>query len=101
MEKKPRKRKSLNIEIDTKNVDVSIKRDLDGNTTVDVDTPKVDIHASKNSDEFVLDIEIDDQKEYEFVANGKYAHMPKGTVWKITGEILRLFLKKGIGRLKD
>lgn len=100
MEKKPRKRKTLNIEIDTKNVDVSIKRDTEGNTTVDVDTPRVDIHASKTAEGFNLDLEIDDKKEYEFVANGKYEHMPKGTIWRITGEMLRIFLGKGIGKLK-
>jgi hypothetical protein len=101
MEKKPRKRKALDIKIDTKHVDVHIKRDENGTTDVVLDTPIVDAHFHKDVDgKKSFEIEIDDDKEYEFVSNGTADHLPKGTIWKVTGEMLKLFLKNKYGKLK-
>ncbi len=97
--KPKRKRKRLNIDIDTKNVDIKIVRDENGTTNVDIDTPRIDVHATKTNDSFELDIEIDDQKEYEFESNGTAKDLPKGTIWRITGEMLRIFLKMKFGKL--
>ena len=98
-DKPKRKRKRLNIDIDTKNVDIKIVRDENGTTNVDIDTPRIDVHATKTDDSFELDIEIDDKKEYEFEANGTAPSLPKGTIWRITGETLRVFLKMKFGTL--
>ncbi len=100
MDKKPKKpKKPIDITIDTKNVDIEIKRDSEGYVKVDVDTKRVDVHFEKNQDNTSLDIEIDDSKEYEFESFGSKL-MPKGTIWKVTGEMLKIFLKRGIGKLK-
>ena len=100
MDKKPRKpKKPIDIKVDTKNVDIEIKRDEKGNVKVDVDTKRVDVHFEKNEDNTSLDIEIDDAKEYEFESFGNRV-MPKGTIWKVTGAVLKIFLQKKLGRIK-
>ena len=99
-EKPKRAKKPINVKIDTKNIDIEIKRDEDGDVQIDVDTKKVDAHFKKDDSGISFDIEIDDQKEYEFESFGTRT-MPKGTVWKVTGELLKIFLKRGIGKLKQ
>lgn len=94
-----RPKKPIDIKIDTKNVDVEIHRDSEGNVEIDVDTKKVDAHFTKDEGGLKLDIEIDDSKEYEFESFGN-KHMPKGTIWKISGELLKIFLKRKLGKLK-
>lgn len=49
MKKPGRPKKNLNINIDTKNVDVKITR-KDGVTDVKVDTPKVDVELHKDNE---------------------------------------------------
>jgi hypothetical protein len=44
--------------------------------------------------------ELNATEIYEFVANGTFHTLPKGSVWKITGEAAMIFLKKGYGKLK-
>jgi len=99
MDKKPKKRKPINVKIDTKNVDVALERDENGNVALDVDTKNVDIHASKSDDKIVIDVDINDRDEYTFESNGKSKHMPKGIIYKVTGEMLKLFLSRGLGKL--
>jgi hypothetical protein len=99
MEKKPRKRKPLNVKLDTKKVDVEITRDENGNVTVDVDTPKVDAHFTKDQTGVKLSVEVNDNEFYEFESNGKSLTLPKG-IWKITGEMVKIFVAKGLGNLK-
>jgi hypothetical protein len=100
MDNKPKKpKKPIDIKIDTKNVDIEIKRDEKGNVKVDVDTKRVDVHFEKNEDKTSLDVEIDDNQEYQFESFGT-KQMPKGTIWKVTGEMLKIFLKRGIGKRK-
>jgi hypothetical protein len=94
-----RTKKPIDISIDTKNVDVEFHRDSEGNVKIDVDTKKVDAHFTKDEGGLKLDIEIDDLKEYEFESFGN-KHMPKGTIWKISGELLKIFLKRKLGKLK-
>jgi hypothetical protein len=99
MEKKTRKKKDLNVNVDLGNTEISLKRDVSG-TKIDVDSRIVDVHLESDSDGIDLSIEIDDTKVYEFEANGISKHLPKGTLWKITGAMARHFLKKGFGKLK-
>jgi hypothetical protein len=94
-----RPKKPINISIDTKNVDIDFHRDSEGNVKIDVDTKKVDAHFTKDEGGLKLDIEIDDLKEYEFESFGN-KQMPKGTIWKISGELLKIFLKRKLGKLK-
>jgi hypothetical protein len=42
MEKKQRRKKPVNIKLDTKNVDIEFTRDDNGNVTLDVDTKRID-----------------------------------------------------------
>lgn len=99
MEKKPRKKKELKVKIDTKHIDVDFSRDADGKVELNIDTPTIDAHYTKD-EEGHKELRIVDGREYEFVSNGKSPHMPKGTIWKITGELLRNFIKKGLGKHK-
>ena len=46
--KTPKKKKDININIDTKNVDVKVTR-KNGTTEVKVDTPKVDVELHKDN----------------------------------------------------
>lgn len=70
------------------------------NVDVKIDTEHVDVNFTKDESGVSVDIEIDDQKEYEFESFGTRT-MPKGTIWKVTGELLKIFLKRGIGKLKQ
>lgn len=102
MEKKTTKKRPVKAKIDTKNVDVTIERNELGDTKVEIDTEKTDISVTKKSSGGVkVEIEIDDKLVYEFESNGKSKHMAKGQVFKVTGELVKLFLKRGFGRLKQ
>ena len=101
MEKKPRrKKKDLDIDLTLNNADVSIERNESG-TTIDVDSNVVDVHYEKKDGKVKIDIEIDDKIVYEFVSNGASKHMPKGAIFKVSGAMLKLFLQRGFGKLKD
>lgn len=58
MKKPGRPKKNLNINIDTKNVDVKITR-KDGVTDIKVDTPKVDVDFHKDDEDKSLKIDSD------------------------------------------
>jgi len=101
MEKKPRrKKKNLDIDLKVNNADVSIERTED-KTVIDVDSNLVDVHYEKQGDKVTIDIEIDDKKVYEFVSNGASKHMPKGAIFKVSGAMLKLFIQRKFGKLKD
>jgi len=95
-----KKVKDVNVSIDLPNVDVEITKNEDG-FTADLDSKRIDIHIEKTADKFTFEVEIDDKKEYEAVATGINPTMPKGTIWRVTGELLRIFIKKGIANLKN
>ena len=99
--RKERKKRNVNISVDTPNVDASFEKDSEGNMKLDIDSKRVDVSVEKTDEKLSIDIEIDDKKVYEFESNGKIARMPKGMVFKISGAILKLFLKKGFGKLKN
>lgn len=58
MKKPGRPKKNLNINIDTKKVDVKITR-KDGVTDIKVDTPKVDVELHKDNEGKTLKIDSD------------------------------------------
>lgn len=99
--KTPRKKKKqIDVSVDTPNIDATFQRDDEGNVKVDIDSKRVDIHVEKTEDKISIDVEIDDKAVYEFESNGKASRMPKGMIFKISGAMLKLFLKQGFGRLK-
>lgn len=100
MEKKQKRKKPVHIKLDTKNVDIELNRDENGNVTIDVDTPKVDAHVEKNDKETTIDIEVSDKDYYEFVSNGINPSMKRGGIWRVTGELLKILIKKGFGNIK-
>jgi len=73
MEKKPRKKKVLNVDLEIK----------------ETATPK----AKKV-------VEINPNETYEFIGNGNFRTLPKGSVWKINGKLAADFIAKGYGNLK-
>lgn len=99
-EKKKKRKKKVDITLDTKNVDVTFKREEDGDIEITLDTPKLDAKFTKNEEGFKLDVDINDNDFYEFESNGNSKHLPKGTVWRITGAMLKLFLQNKFGKLK-
>jgi len=69
MEKKPRKKKVLNLDLETKET-------------------------------VIKPVELDPSLIYEFIGNGNFRTLPKGSVWKINGELASKFILKGYGNLK-
>jgi predicted sugar kinase len=51
-----KKKKDLNIHIDTKNIDLDIVR-KDGKTTINYDSPNLDIQAEKTEDGLKVDVQ--------------------------------------------
>lgn len=87
--KTPKKKRDLDINIDTKNVDVKIKR-KDGVTDVKVDTPKVDVNFHKDSDS--KELKIDTENVDVQVTNGELkvdVNEQSGFVGKLIKLILR------------
>jgi len=99
MEKRTRKKKNIDVTLNVNNAELKVKRDIKG-TEIDLDTRIIDVHIDKTVDETKVQVEIDDKLIYEFVGNGESKHLPKGTIWKITGEMLKHFIKRGFGKLK-
>ena len=92
--------KNFKVSVDTENFDAEITKDETG-FKADIDTPRVDVHVEKKDNSFEISIDIDDKKHYECIGTGKDGKLPKGTIWKVTGEILKVFLKKGIAKIKE
>lgn len=74
MEKKPRKKKVANVELENK-----------------VETPQV---------ETVETVSLEPNKEYTFVSNGVFKGLPKGQVWKMLGSKAEILVNKGYGKIK-
>jgi hypothetical protein len=98
--RKSRKKKELDISIDTKKVDVDIERDAEGNVDIEIDAQKFDAKYTKTEDKVSLEVELEDGKSYLFEGNGKNRRLPKGAFWKLSGTIVKMFLKRGWGKLK-
>jgi hypothetical protein len=87
--KEPKKKKDININIDTKNVDIKVTR-KDGVTDVKVDTPKVDVQFNKDNDSKSL--KVDTEKVDVQVTNGEVkvdVNEQSGLVGKLIKLILR------------
>ena len=93
MKKPGRPKKNLNINIDTKNVDVKITR-KDGVTDIKVDTPKVDVDFHKDDEGKSLKIDSDkvdvsiDEGEVKVDVNEQ-----SGIVGKIAKFLVKRFKK--------
>ena len=99
MEKKTRKKKDIDVTLNVNNAELKVKRDIQG-IEIDLDTRIIDVHIDKTEGATKVEIEIDDKVIYEFVGNGESKHLPKGVLFKVTGEMLKHFLKRGFGKLK-
>jgi hypothetical protein len=85
----PKKKKDININIDTKNVDIKVTR-KNGTTEVKVDTPKVDVEFHKDNDSKSL--KIDTEKVDVQVTNGEVnvdVNEQSGFVGKLIKFLLR------------
>lgn len=98
--RKNKSKKVLDIDIDTKRVDIEIDRDADGNLDIEWDGKHIDGKYSNKGGKVSLEIEINDEESYLFEANGTNRKLPKGAIWKVTGAVIRGFLKRGWGKLK-
>ena len=93
MKKPGRPKKNLNINIDTKNVDIKITR-KDGVTDVKVDTPKIDVELHKDSEGKSL--KIDTEKVDVEINNGEVkvdVNEQSGLIGKIAKLLLKRFKK--------
>jgi hypothetical protein len=88
--KEPKKKKDININIDTKNVDVKITR-KDGVTDVKVDTDKVDVDFHKESDSKSLKIDTD--KVDVQVTNGE-VNVDVNEQSGLIGKLIKLILRR-------
>ena len=89
MKKPGRPKKNLNINIDTKNVDVKITR-KDGVTDIKVDTPKVDVELHKDKDN--KSIKLDSEKVDVEINNGEVkvdVNEQSGLIGKVVKFLLR------------
>jgi hypothetical protein len=89
MKKPGRPKKNLNINIDTKNIDVKITR-KDGVTDVKVDTPKIDVELHKDKDK--KSIKIDSEKVDVEIKNGEVkvdVNEQSGLIGKLVKFLLR------------
>jgi hypothetical protein len=77
MEKKPRKKKVANVELENK-----------------IETAEVQNEVT------IEQVSLEANKEYTFVSNGKFHTLPKGTVWKMLGSKAEILINKGYGKLK-
>ena len=98
--RKSKPKKALDISIDGKNVDLDIDRDQDGNVTIEVDAKKFDASFKKTADKISLEVEIEDGETYLFESNGSNRRLPKGAFWKLTGAVIKTFLRRGWGNIK-
>ena len=71
MEKKPRKKKVANVELENK-----------------IEVPAVEA------------VSLDPNKEYTFISNGTFPGLAKGQVWKMLGSKAEILVKKGYGKIK-
>lgn len=88
--KTPKKKKDININIDTKNVDIKVTR-KNGTTEVKVDTPKVDVEFNKNNDSKTL--KIDTEKVDVQVTNGE-VNVDVNEQSGIVGKLIKLLFKR-------
>jgi hypothetical protein len=88
--KTPKKKKDININIDTKNVDIKVTR-KDGTTEVKVDTPKVDVDFHKESDSKSL--KIDTEKVDVQVTNGE-VNVDVNEQSGLIGKLIKLILRR-------
>tara|TARA_R110000868_G_scaffold284981_4_gene545424 strand:+ start:721 stop:996 length:276 start_codon:yes stop_codon:yes gene_type:complete len=88
--KEPKKKKDININIDTKNVDIKVTR-KDGVTDVKVDTDKVDVdfHKESNSKE----LKIDTDKVDVQVTNGE-VNVDVNEQSGLIGKLIKLILRR-------
>ena len=78
---------------------MDIKRDADGNVDIIVDTEKVDAHYKKQGDKVSLDGGTFKMTKNIFLRETeRIGNCPKGAFWKITGAIIKTFLKRGWGK---
>jgi hypothetical protein len=71
MEKKPRKKKVANVELENK-----------------IEAPTVEV------------VSLDPKAEYTFISNGTFPGLGKGQVWKMLGSKAEILVKKGYGKIK-
>jgi len=67
---------------------------------VDIDAQKFDAKYTKEGDKVSIELEIEDDKSYLFESNGSNRKLPKGAFWKLTGAVIKTFLRRGWGKLK-
>lgn len=88
--KTPKKKKDININIDTKNVDVKVTR-KNGVTDVKVDTDKVDVDFHKESDS--KEFKIDTDKVDVQVNNGE-VNVDVNEQSGLIGKLIKLILRR-------
>jgi hypothetical protein len=76
MEKKPRKKKVANVELENK-----------------VEAPQSETPQSEV-------VSLDPNAEYTFISNGTFSGLGKGQVWKMLGLKAEILVKKGYGKIK-
>ena len=90
MKKPGRPKKNLNINIDTKKVDVKITR-KDGVTDIKVDTPKIDVELNKDNQGKSLKIDSD---KVDVTINKDEVKIDVNEQSGLIGKIAKILLKR-------
>ena len=98
--RKSKPKKELDISIDGKKVDIDIDRESNGDLEVNIDAQKFDAKDTRKGDKVSIEVDLDDDQTYLFESNGTNRRLPKGALWKLTGAVIKTFLKRGWGKLK-
>jgi len=98
--RKSKPKKELDISIDGKKVDIDIDRETNGDLEVNIDAQKFDAKYTRKGDKVSIEVDLDDDQTYLFESNGTNRRLPKGAFWKLTGAVIKTFLKRGWGKLK-
>ena len=98
--RKSKPKKELDISIDGKKVDIDIDRDANGDLEVNIDAQKFDAKYTRKGDKVSVELDLDDDQTYLFESNGSNRKLPKGAFWKLTGAVIKTFLRRGWGKLK-
>lgn len=88
--KTPKKKKDININIDTKNVDVKVSR-KNGTTEVKVDTPKVDVEFNKDNNSKTLKI---DTEKVDLQINNGEVNVDVNEQSGLIGKLIKLILRR-------
>ena len=91
---------TASVHIDTKNVDVDIEKEANGDFEASVKMGKTTVDASKKGDELHVGIDLDSDGWYE-IEHTKKSPASTGKRVRVGGALAKILIKKGFAILKS